>query len=354
MGWGLLGDVVEAAGDVVDDVVDLGEDLVDAAGDVVDDIGDFLDDVGDELDDIIDAIGDVAEDAIERLEDELGDAWEQAERWVEDAGDALEAAWESTARAVEDAWNEIGETVDDLADAAEGIASAAWDAIEGAAEAAWDAFTDGVEAAWDAAVAAATTIADWAVDAYEESLEVIAATIEWLGDLGESVWEFIVKLGGCLGGLVIYRLAKAGNVLANFGKPVRLLPAEFDADMRPIFGGASFSRVWYVDDATLSSNWYQEGRPTGGMTFAGVTIAGVTVNNVIYLRDRWDVDDDSDRSLMAHELVHVTQYRKLKTEVAFACAYGIGYAEAGFDYAKNVFEAEAYDFEAANRAAIIA
>ncbi|GLI26420.1 hypothetical protein ARHIZOSPH14_06620 [Agromyces rhizosphaerae] len=353
MGWGPLGDFVEAAGDLVDDAVDLGEDLVDAAGDVVDDIGDFLDDVGDELGDVIDAIGDLAEDAIDALEEQLGDAWDQAERWVEDAGDAIESAWESTAGAVEDAWNEIGELVDDIADAAEGIASSAWDAIEGAAEAAWEAFTDAIDAAWDAAVAATMTVADWAVQAYEESLEVIASTIEWLGELGESAWEYIVKLGGCLGGLVIYRLAKAGNVLANFGRTARLLPSEFVRDMAPIFGGTSFAGVWYIDDASLSSNWYQKGTPVDGMTFAGATIAGVTLNNVVYVRDPWEVVEDIARKLMAHELVHVVQYRRLKTEAAFACAYGIGYAEAGFDYRGNPFEVEAYDFADANEQEIV-
>lgn len=55
---------------------------------------------------------------------------------------------------------------------------------------------------------------------------------------------------------------------------------------------------------------------------------------------------------MAHELVHVMQYRRLITEPAFACAYGIGYADAGFDYATNPFEKAAYDFVTANAGTI--
>lgn len=52
------------------------------------------------------------------------------------------------------------------------------------------------------------------------------------------------------------------------------------------------------------------------------------------------------------ELVHVLQYRRFVLEPAFACAYGVGYAEAGFDYASNPLEREAYDFVSANSSVI--
>jgi hypothetical protein len=55
---------------------------------------------------------------------------------------------------------------------------------------------------------------------------------------------------------------------------------------------------------------------------------------------------------MAHELVHTTQYRRFINESGFACAYGIGYAQGGFDYASNPMELEADTFVTANAADI--
>jgi len=52
---------------------------------------------------------------------------------------------------------------------------------------------------------------------------------------------------------------------------------------------------------------------------------------------------------MVHELVHVKQYRRAVLEPVFACAYGIGYAKSGFDYATNPLEREAFDFVDAKR-----
>ena len=88
------------------------------------------------------------------------------------------------------------------------------------------------------------------------------------------------------------------------------------------------------------------------MTFAGVTIAGVTLNNVIFVGPAFDQAAADSRQLLCHELVHVLQYRRFVTEPAFACAYGIGYANAGFDYRSNPMEAEAYDFVDAHAPAI--
>jgi hypothetical protein len=90
------------------------------------------------------------------------------------------------------------------------------------------------------------------------------------------------------------------------------------------------------------------------MTFAGVTLAGVNVTNVIFIDTPWDETNTDDRELMTHELVHVMQYRRFLTESGFACAYGIGFAQAGFDYRENPLEDEAYDFVDAHTADIAA
>jgi hypothetical protein len=50
---------------------------------------------------------------------------------------------------------------------------------------------------------------------------------------------------------------------------------------------------------------------------------------------------------MVHEVTHVDQYRRFHFEDAFACAYGVGFVQSGFDYATNPIEAEAFAVEAA-------
>jgi hypothetical protein len=52
-----------------------------------------------------------------------------------------------------------------------------------------------------------------------------------------------------------------------------------------------------------------------------------------------------------HELVHVEQYRKFRFEDAFACAYGVRYADAGLSYEDNPLEAEAFAVQEAYLAA---
>jgi hypothetical protein len=117
-----------------------------------------------------------------------------------------------------------------------------------------------------------------------------------------------------------------------------------------VFGDRSFWNVWYIDDARLAADWYND--TTDAMTMSGVTLAGATLTHLIFLTAPWDQFDNNDRKLMAHELIHVLQYRRLITDPAFGCAYGVGYMEAGFDYAKNPMEAVAFKFESDNAAAL--
>ncbi len=113
----------------------------------------------------------------------------------------------------------------------------------------------------------------------------------------------------------------------------------------------SFWNVWYIDDARLAADKYND--TTDAMTMSGVTLAGVTLSHLIYLTEPWDPNADDDRKLMAHELVHVLQYRRLITDPAFGCAYGVGYMEAGFDYEKNPMEEAAITFVNDNSAVIV-
>jgi len=378
MGWGLLGDAVDAVGGAIEDGVDwvtgAAEDaadaIVDAAGAVGDAIVDAADAVGDAIEDTADAIADAAsdavdalaeaaEDALDALEDAAGDVWDSVEdAWdhvtevAEDGWtilvDAAEEAWETIAEAAEDAWNAIAAAVEDAWEAVESAASDAWDWTVGAAEAAWDRAGEIVEAG-----------IDQLAKAYEWAVEAAATAIEWLGGLLVDIGELFLQLGSCLAGQVVYRVAKAGNVIANIYRPPKLLPSEFRSTMVTVFEGSSvtsatntadFAMVLYVDDALLSANWFGGG--TAAMSFGMTSVAGVTIGGLIFLDEIWDSTANRDRELMAHELVHTTQYRRFINESGFACAYGIGYAQSGFDYASNPMELEADTFVTANAADI--
>jgi hypothetical protein len=377
MGWGIIGDVVDAAGDAIEDGADwvagAAEDAADAIGDAADDIGDavedVIDDIGDAAEAAIDALADAAEAAVDALaeaaeaamdalEDAAGDAWDSLEDAWDHVTAAAEDAWEMVADAAEEAWTALTDAVDAAWDAVVQATEATWDAIVDAAESAWDTIENGAEAAWDRAAEIVEAGIDELSKAYEWAVEAAEDTIEWLGSLIVDIGKLILELGACLAGQVVYRAAKAGNVIANIYRPPRLLSSDFKSDMRRVLGrydaaALGFDTVVYIDDASLTANWFGSGG-TAAMTFDGVTLAGVSVSNVIFVRDPWDETDVEDRKLMTHELVHVMQYRRFITESGFACAYGIGFAQSGFDYRTNPMEAEAYDFVDANTAAISA
>ena len=342
-------DVVEGAGDAAADVVG---DIADEGSDLLEGAEDLLSDSVDLLNQAFDDVASLAEDALNQIGDSLEVGWDQASRYVDEAGDAIEVAWEVTSAAVDDAWNALESTVDEILNAAEQAAGDAWDELTSVAESAWDELSDDVDALWHSIETAGLTAAEWGVAGYEWALDVIEEIAYWIGDLGDEIKDLIVKLGACLAGQVVYRLAKAANLIASFGKPIKQLPTEFVIDLGNLYEGTLQSDVWYIEDVNLVANWFTEGEPTSGMTFAGVTIAGFNISYVVFLKEPWDQQDDLDREVMAHELVHVQQYRSLRFESVFACGYGIGFVEAGFDYRTNPFEAEAFNFVDVHRTEI--
>jgi hypothetical protein len=377
MGWGIIGDVVDAVGDAAESagewISDTAEDAADAVGDaagaVAGAVEDAAEDVADAVDGAIDAIGDAVGDAVDAVvegTDAIVDAVEQA---AADAWDTLEDGWDHVSAAAEDAWEAVADAAEatwqGVSDAAEsawdGISDAAesgWEAVTSAAEHAWDTVSNGAEAAWDRAAEIVEAGLDELAKAYEWAVQAAADTIEWLGGVLVDLGELFLQLGACLAGQIVYRAAKAGNVIANIYKLPKLLSSDFKDDMKRVLGSydlaaLGFDTVYYIDDASLTANWFGGGG-TAAMTFAGVTLAGLPVSNAIFVRDPWDETDATDRELMAHELVHVLQYRRFITESGFACAYGIGYAKSGFDYRTNPLEAEAYSFVAANTGPITA
>lgn len=350
---GLFGDIVDAvgdaAGDVVDAVGDAIEEGVDAVEDAVDAIGDAAEDAVDALgelaEDALDALGELAEDALETAEDVYDAFADLAESAIEGAVDLVEDGWSAIADAAEDAWEAIEEAAENAWDAIAEAAEDAWDAIAEAAEDVWEAIQTAAEKAVDAAAAAAEHIADAAASAYENALDAVERALTWLGDLIKDIAYAIAMLGACLAGIIVHNLAEADNILINFWKLPKRLSTKMQTEAAPLFPDVALDRVFYIEDATLSANHFKSG--TDAMTFSHVELAGVNFAYMIYVDDTIDDSDETDRALMIHELVHVDQYRKFRFEDAFACAYGIGFASAGFSYRDNPLEAEAFAVQAA-------
>jgi len=349
---GLWGDFVDAvedtAGDVVDGVGDAIEEGVDAVEDVVDTIGDVTEDAVDALgelaEDALDALGELAEDALDAAGDVYDAFADLAEAALEGAVDLVEDGWSAIADAAEDAWESIEQAAEDAWRAIEEAVEDGWDAIVEAVEDVWDGVQAAVETAIEAAADAAEYAADAAASAYENVLDAIERTLTWLGDLIKDIAYAIAMLGACLAGIIVHTLAEADNILLNFWKLPKRLSSTMQAEAAPIFPDVPLDRVFYIENATLSANHFTSG--TDAMTFSHVELAGVNFAYMIYVDDVIDDTKKIDRGLMVHELTHVDQYRKFRFEDAFACAYGIGFASAGFSYEKNPLEAEAFAVQA--------
>lgn len=261
----------------------------------------------------------------------------------------LEAALEGAVDLVEDGWSAIADAAEQAWESIEQAAEDAWRAIEEAVEDGWDAIVEALEDVWDGLQAAVETAieaaADAAASAYENVLDAIERTLTWLGDLIKDIAYAIAMLGACLAGIIVHTLAEADNILLNFWKLPKGLSSTMQAEAAPIFPDVPLDRVFYIENATLSANHFASG--TDAMTFSHVELAGVNFAYMIYVDDVIDDTKKIDRGLMVHELTHVDQYRKFRFEDAFACAYGIGFASAGFSYEKNPLEAEAFAVQAA-------
>ena len=349
---GLFGDVVDAVGEAADAV---GDAVADAVDDAVDAVEDAVDAIGDAAGDAVDALGDLAEDALDALGEFAQDALETAEDVYEAFADLAEEAVEGAVDLVEDGWNAIADATEDAWEAIEDAADSAWEAIEDAVEEGWEEITEAVEDLWDGAQRAVETaleaaadavehLADAAASAYERVVDAIERTLSWLGDLIKDIAYAIAMLGACLAGILVHTLAEADNILINFWKRPRRLSPRMQEEAAPLFPSVPLDRVFYIENANLSANHFKGG--TDAMTFSHVEIAGVNFAYMIYVDDVIDDNVLSDRALMIHELVHVDQYRKFGFEDAFACAYGVGFAGAGFSYRDNPLEAEAFAVQA--------
>ncbi len=359
MGWDLedLGNAIVSAAEATwEGATDLAEDAWDAASGTIEDAVDLVTEAGEKLgqavEDALDAVGDALGRVVEEIAEGATDVWEAASRIAETAWEnaagfvdtvadafskAAEDAWEAVSDSIEAAWNELDAVVSDALDAAVGWIEEAWEKIDASI---LDALI-AVEANWEMMMNGIASV-------YESALALVEATLLWVGDFIEDIVHAIQAMGACVAGRVIYAAAKLFNSFASFslGSLPKRLPEEFRARLGPLFGAESFDNVHIVEHAILSADWFSD--DTEAMTFGGVSFGGSPFNYVVFLRGGFAVNYWPDRSLVAHELVHVRQIRRFGSEGTFACLYGIGYWEADFTYEDNFLEAEAFEFERVN------
>jgi colicin import membrane protein len=350
--WDDVADTVtDGAGNFGDFLVDTAKNGYEAATDVAEEAVDLAEaayeEASDALEEVFDKVEDLAEEAVEPFADawekieELGeDAWEAANDYVERSlaavVDPLEEIYSRTASAAEEGWHACDEALEK-----------AWQAAEDFVQDPVGKLTEAVDRVYDATTSMAIAAAEGMAKAIETALDVMERIVLFVGNLIESALELIARLGACLAGQTVFTLTKADLVFWNtgfalLGATVRPLSNEFQERLQTLFGSTTFDTVMYQELSHLPQE-YWENDDTDAITMSGITVAGVPIDYMIYVRSFVSKFPDSMR-LLVHELVHVTQYQRLKFEPAFACAYGVGFADARFDYRKNAMEDQAYAF----------
>lgn len=147
-----------------------------------------------------------------------------------------------------------------------------------------------------------------------------------------SVRSFLEEHGGCSGGRLIYYAAQTTVQLANWTRDKHRISAESKAKLQPLFPRLDLDQVEFKMCCSLPGNWFTGADEVEAMTFG----------YVIYFKDNNIEQTDRGLDILMHELVHVDQVRRLGSEHAFACEYGIGFLAGG--YRNNPLEEEAYDF----------
>lgn len=146
-------------------------------------------------------------------------------------------------------------------------------------------------------------------------------------------------MGGCAGGVTIYFAAKGLAIARNLQRIDRKLRQETIDLLQPLFPELDLKKIEFNVNAFLPSEWYDDN--ADAMTFG---------DKIYFKHSNIQNDNRTDSSLMLlmHELVHADQVRRLGGETVFACEYGMGFVNAGFNYENNPLEVEANAFEDAN------
>jgi hypothetical protein len=140
------------------------------------------------------------------------------------------------------------------------------------------------------------------------------------------------KFLGCLGGILIYFLAKWAARLSNLHRIRQSLSPDTVTHLQPLFPQLDLRQIIIKDHANLPPNWFRWLLPAQAMAFGGR----------IYFLHTFNENDPRFLRLLIHELAHTEQVRRLGGEIYFACAYGRGHLEQG--YQDNPLEVEARAF----------
>jgi hypothetical protein len=141
-----------------------------------------------------------------------------------------------------------------------------------------------------------------------------------------------IKLFGCIGGIFAYFAAKWLARLVNLHRIRQSLSPETIARLQPLFPQLDLRQIILKDHANLPTNWFRWLTSAQAMAFG----------HRIYFLHTFNENDPRFLRLLIHELAHTDQVRRLGREIYFACAYGRGHLQHG--YQDNPLEVEARQF----------
>jgi hypothetical protein len=115
----------------------------------------------------------------------------------------------------------------------------------------------------------------------------------------------------------------------------------------PFFGTNTLRRIRVVNLKEIPNPPFYSLLSTRGIPFPidFTQMAGITfIDTVIISETKAQLSEDSLRSLLFHEAVHVVQYEQLGLD-RFMNNYVMGWAENGFDYSAIPLERQAYELQ---------
>lgn len=145
----------------------------------------------------------------------------------------------------------------------------------------------------------------------------------------------IARASGRAGGALGFAALKLALGALNAGRAAHPVPEPLAAEIRKLLPALDLRRVRLIDGANLGPLRWMDPEPVA-----------IALGYAVYLRVPLDAVTPPGRLLIAHELFHVEQLRRLgDRELRFGARYGEAFVLAGFDYASNAFEVEAREFE---------
>jgi len=135
--------------------------------------------------------------------------------------------------------------------------------------------------------------------------------------------------------------ASAARMMREHNPAPATLSAPTKAALRPYFGDL-VDAVRVVWEAALADQW-----ALGRFSVPRSSWGGQTYGDDIYLSQAEEPGSEGQLEVLAHEMVHVVQTRRLGGLDGFGYEYFKDYYNAGLRYEEIALEKEAYAFEAA-------